>query len=66
MLCVCRVREAPDRFRAVQTYRAAMAVMAYQRAFVHKLWSTGIVADGELEVFEEVRTPLPLFLLSLR
>ena len=51
----CRVREAPDRFRAVQTYRAAMAVMAYQRAFVHKLCSTGIVDESELKVFEEVR-----------
>ncbi|KAL4855761.1 Sodium/hydrogen exchanger 8 [Chlorella vulgaris] len=39
--------EAPDRFQAIQSYRAAMAVLRQQLTFVHELFESGMVDEGE-------------------
>ena len=52
--CVCRHLEAPDRFRAVQTYRAAMAIMAQQRQFILRMYNSGVLSDAEKLLMEEV------------
>ncbi|PRW32594.1 Sodium hydrogen exchanger 7 [Chlorella sorokiniana] len=41
--------EAPDRFQAIQSYRAAMAVLRQQLTFVHELYESGMVDEGEKE-----------------
>lgn len=61
---VCRHLEAPDRFRAIQTYRAAMAVMAQQRSYIQKLYNAGVVTEAECEVMEAVSTRSQLLNLS--
>eukprot|EP00892_Ulva_mutabilis_P007352 jgi/Ulvmu1/498/UM001_0506.1 len=45
--------EAPDRFRAIQTYRAAMALMAQQRQFVLRLYNSGMLTEAERELVED-------------
>jgi len=40
--------EAPERFRMVQSYRAAMAILRQQKAFVEKLYASGMVDEGEM------------------
>ena len=39
--------EAPDRFQAIQSYRAAMAVLRQQMLFVGELFETGMLAESE-------------------
>ena len=39
--------EAPERFQAIQSYRATMAVMRQQRLFVKQLFDSGVVEDTE-------------------
>ena len=39
--------EAPERFQAIQTYRATTAVLKQQMAFVKNLYDSGIVDDLE-------------------
>lgn len=51
----CRHLEAPDRFRAIQTYRAAMAIMAQQRQFILRLYNSGMLTEAERELMEDVR-----------
>lgn len=55
----CRHLEAPDRFRAIQTYRAAMALMAQQRQFIVRLYNSGMLTDAEQELMEDVRLLRP-------
>lgn len=49
--------EAPDRFRAIQTYRAAMALMSQQRQFILRLYNSGMLTEAERELVEDVRPP---------
>ncbi len=39
--------EAPERFQAIQSYRATMAVLRQQTNFVHQLFDSGVVDDIE-------------------
>jgi hypothetical protein len=39
--------EAPDRFQAIQSYRAAMAVLRQQMLFVGELFETGMIDESE-------------------
>lgn len=39
--------EAPERFRAIQTYRASMAILKRQSVFVEQLFESGVVDDAE-------------------
>ena len=39
--------EAPERFRAIQTYRATMAVLKQQAAFIKSMYNSGLVDDME-------------------
>lgn len=43
----CPQIEAPERFQAIQSYRAAMAILRQQSAFVDELHGSGIVDDAE-------------------
>ena len=45
-LCA-RAVEAPERFQAIQSYRAAMAILRQQAVFVDELFASGIVNDPE-------------------
>ncbi|BDA42347.1 probable Na(+)/H(+) antiporter NhaH at N-terminal half [Coccomyxa sp. Obi] len=47
--------EAPERFQAIQSYRATMAVLRQQANFVHQLFDSGVVDDIERE---ELLTPI--------
>jgi len=42
--------EAPSRFKAIQTYRAAMAIFKQQQQFVGQLYSSGMVDESEREL----------------
>jgi hypothetical protein len=42
--------EAPSRFKAIQTYRAAMAIFKQQQQFVGHLYSSGMIDESEQEV----------------
>ncbi|KAL4430847.1 hypothetical protein ABPG75_006103 [Micractinium tetrahymenae] len=44
-----REAEAPAQYRAVQSYRAAMAVLRQQRAFTHDMYERGVVDEDERE-----------------
>lgn len=46
--------EAPDRFRAIQTYRAAMAIIAQQRQLIVRMYNTAVLTENEQEIMEEV------------
>ena len=39
--------EAPERFQAIQTYRATTAVLKQQMAFIKNMYESGIVDDME-------------------
>ncbi len=39
--------EAPERFQAIQSYRATMAVLRHQANFVKQLFDTGVVDELE-------------------
>ena len=39
--------EAPERFQAIQSYRATMAVLRHQRIFIKQLFDSGVVEDSE-------------------
>ena len=41
--------EAPERFQAIQSYRATMAVLRQQAIFVQQLFDTGVVDEMEKE-----------------
>ena len=41
--------EAPDRFQAIQSYRATMAILKQQIAFIKTMFETGVVDDSEKE-----------------
>eukprot|EP00798_Chlamydomonas_sp_ICE-L_P021082 gene21082-27965_t len=41
--------EAPDRFQAIQTHRAAMAILRQQQAFVTQLLSSGMIDEMEAD-----------------
>lgn len=45
--------EAPERFQAIQSYRAAMAVMHQQLGFVGELYQSGMIDEAEREKMEE-------------
>jgi hypothetical protein len=45
--------EAPERFRAIQTYRASMAVLKRQAVFVEQLFDTGVVDEMERDALNE-------------
>ena len=45
--------EAPDRFGAIQSYRAAMAVLRQQADFVEELFDSGMVDASERRVMAE-------------
>jgi hypothetical protein len=47
--------EAPDRFRAIQTYRAAMAIISQQRQFIMRMFNAAVLTEAEKEIMEEVR-----------
>lgn len=42
--------EAPARFQAIQTYRAAMAILRQQQLFVEQLYASGMVDESEKEL----------------
>ena len=44
-----REMEAPQRFRAIQSYRAAMALLRQQERFVDQLFTAGVLDGGERE-----------------
>jgi hypothetical protein len=50
---ISREIEAPDRFQAIQSYRAAMAVLRQQLLFVDELFETGMVDRHEREDLAE-------------
>ncbi len=50
---VDREVEAPERFQAIQSYRAAMAVMHQQVGFVGELYQSGMIDEAEREMMEE-------------
>lgn len=50
---VDREVEAPERFQAIQSYRAAMAVMHQQLGFVGELYQSGMIDEAEREKMEE-------------
>ena len=39
--------EAPERFQAIQSYRATMAVLRQQRTFIKSLLHAGVIEDLE-------------------
>ena len=39
--------EAPERFQAIQSYRATMAVLRQQRTFIHSLLNAGVIEEME-------------------
>lgn len=55
VFCCCQVWsfiverevEAPERFQAIQSYRASMAVLRQQRLFIKQLFESGVVEDAE-------------------
>ena len=48
--------EAPERFAAIQTYRAAMAILRQQAIFVDQLFDSGIVDAQERDTLHECET----------
>lgn len=46
---VDRELEAPDRFQAIQSYRAASAVLRQQSRFIDQLHTSGVLDAGERE-----------------
>ena len=50
---VDREIEAPAHFQAIQTYRAAMAVLRRQQSFVSDMFSAGVIDEGEQRVMVE-------------
>ncbi|KXZ50130.1 hypothetical protein GPECTOR_17g1003 [Gonium pectorale] len=48
-----RVIEAPDRFQAIQSHRAALALLRQQVAFVRSMHKTGLVDGDEAEALAE-------------
>ena len=50
--------EAPERFQAIQTYRATSAVLKQQMAFVKNLYESGIIDDMERDELLRCRTLL--------
>ncbi|PRW44236.1 Sodium hydrogen exchanger 7 [Chlorella sorokiniana] len=45
--------EAPERFQAIQSYRAAMAILRQQSAFIDELFASGIVNEVERGAMQE-------------
>ena len=45
--------EAPERFRAIQTYRATMAVLRQQISFLHQLFDSGVIDEMERDILEK-------------
>lgn len=56
---VDRELEAPQRFQAIQSYRAAMAVLRQQERFVEQLFCAGVLDAAEKDHMLEPGT-LPL------
>ena len=52
--------EAPERFQAIQSYRATMAVLRQQAKFVKQLFDTGVVDDLERDELLGCANKLPL------
>ena len=50
---VDREIEAPERFRAIQTYRATMAVLRQQVSFLDQLFDSGVIDEMEKELLEK-------------
>ncbi|PSC69954.1 Sodium hydrogen exchanger 7 [Micractinium conductrix] len=50
---VDREIEAPERFQAIQSYRAAMAILRQQGAFIEQLYSSGVVNEAERAAMQE-------------
>ena len=51
--------EAPERFQAIQSYRATMAVLRQQANFVKQLFDTGVVDDLERDELLGCETATP-------
>jgi hypothetical protein len=49
LFIIYRAIEAPDRFQAIQTHRAAIAVLRHQAVFVEQLMELGMVDEREQE-----------------
>ncbi|KAK9861042.1 hypothetical protein WJX84_008386, partial [Apatococcus fuscideae] len=45
--------EAPERFRAIQTYRATMAVLRQQVSFLDQLFDSGVIDEMEKDILEK-------------
>jgi len=45
--------EAPERFRAIQSYRAAMAVLRQQMVFIERMAHSGMVTQQESQMMSE-------------
>ena len=56
--------EAPERFQAIQSYRATMAVLRQQAMFVEQLFDTGVVDEMEKEELLQC-APRTCFMTSL-
>ena len=50
--------EAPERFQAIQSYRATMAVLRQQAMFVEQLFDTGVIDEMEKEELLQCASPL--------
>lgn len=50
--------EAPERFQAIQSYRATMAVLRQQALFVEQLFDTGVIDEMEKEELLQCASPL--------
>ncbi|KAJ9505116.1 hypothetical protein QJQ45_029957, partial [Haematococcus lacustris] len=46
--------EAPEKFQAIQTYRATVQVLSQQLAFVHEMSHGGMIEEGEEERMKDV------------
>ena len=57
--------EAPERFQAIQSYRATMAVLRQQAMFVEQLFDTGVIDEMEKEELLQCVPPLHATLCRL-
>lgn len=46
--------EAPDRFQAIQTYRAQLAILRQQSHMIEDLEEQGILEDADAEALEQL------------
>ena len=56
--------EAPERFQAIQTYRATTAVIKQQMTFIKSMYESGIVDEMEHDELLRQEPPKSLLLLG--